>query len=122
MEVAHGQGQVFSERAITIDDTQRAAMGAVSRHVMLAIETIGVTARSVDFANNTLAKQVRGRACTTVFMHRFDDANEFMSRDALEGQVAACDLQVGIADTSLENADEGFSWLEIGSPVVLLKG
>jgi len=27
MEVAYGQGQVFSERAITIDDTQRAAMG-----------------------------------------------------------------------------------------------
>src|SRR5258708_35451490 len=74
MEVCNGQGQVFGERSITVENTQRGAVGAMGWPVMLAIETIGAMAGVVDFDDDTLPREEAARGCAGTCIHVFLDA------------------------------------------------
>src|SRR5947209_1456345 len=100
----------MSESSVTIDNAERCAIWAMSRHTSLAIPAIGTVTGSVNFANNALANQGRGRSCSRAFMHRFDNTYKFMPQDTLEGQVATGNFQVGVADTCLQDTYQGFAF------------
>src|SRR6266568_1315492 len=100
----------MSESSVTIDNAERCAIWAMSRHTSLAIPAIGTVTGSVNFANNALANQGRGRSCSRAFMHRFDNTHKFMTQHALEGHVATYDLQIGVTNTCQQDTYQGFAF------------
>ncbi len=68
-------------------------------------------ASGIDFANHALANQGGESSCPRAFMHSFDNTDKCVSQHALEIHIATHNLQVGVADTGLEDLDEGFPWL-----------
>ena len=59
-------------------------------------------AARVDFADDAFADQVRR------VRRFFDDADEFVSDRARKSGVTAHDFEIGIADSRLRDADQGF--------------
>src|SRR5205085_12219493 len=100
VQVGNGQGQVFSESPISIDNTQGGPIWAMCKHVLLTIRTIGAVTGSIDFAYHALPNQICWRRCSWTFMHGFNDADTLMSQDTLESQVTTCDFKIGVADSS----------------------
>src|SRR5579875_991325 len=109
VQVPGWQRQVLSERSVTIDDAQCAAVGAMCRHVLLAIKTISTVAGGIDFANHALADQGGERGGTGAFVHRLDHTNKFMPQHTPKAHIATHDLQVGIANSCQQDTYQGFS-------------
>src|SRR2546421_12964349 len=111
MKICDRESQVFSESPVSIDNTQGGPMWAMGKHVLLTIRTIGAVTGSIDFAYHTLPNQICLMRCSWTFMHGFNNADKFMSQDALEGLITTCDFKIGVTNTSLQDFYQGFPWL-----------
>src|SRR5579875_396317 len=121
MQVLDRQHCVFGKGTVAVDDSERCAPGAMGWHVMLAVEAIGAVAGGVDLAHDALPDKVAGQILSSLPIDLFNDANEFMPRHTLKIHIAAHNLQVGVADTGLEHANERLTIKGSGHGIVAIK-
>jgi hypothetical protein len=81
----------------------------MGRHTVLAVPAIKAVASSVNLANDTLADQALVAFLRKRTIDFFYYADELVARNALKSQIAARDLDIGVADTGYRDADEGFT-------------
>jgi hypothetical protein len=106
MQIHDGEGEVFRECAIVIDDSEYTSARAMSRDSRAAI-----TARLsnplpgagyVGFPDDPLPDP----ACILTAGDAFDFANKFVTERAMKIAVPAQDFDVGIADSGQAHANE----------------
>src|SRR6266568_4627301 len=90
-------------------------------HAALAGRAVRTMTGGVDLANDTFADQAGERSCSWAALHCFDDAHEFMAQHALEGHIATYNLQVGVANTRVSNANQGFAFNRSWYGIVAVK-
>src|SRR5947207_10162843 len=81
-------------------------------HILLAIPTIWTVAGGVNFSHDTLADQGTGGWDTRWIEYFLHYADKFMTQHSLKAHIAAGNFQVGVADTCLQDADQGFTFHE----------
>src|SRR5947209_3605390 len=94
VQISRGEHKVIGKCSVTVDNTQRGALRAMSRHATLAIRAVKTMASRIYFANDTLANQVGERSCSGAFVDGFDDTNKFMAQNAPKTHIAPHNLQV----------------------------
>ena len=91
IEIAFGQGQIFGESAGMFYDAEHRAIQAVPAEANGA--KFAMAAGKINFADHTLV------GCN-------HQTRKFVARNATKSVVAALKLQVGIADTRAQHADQ----------------
>jgi len=98
VEIAFGQREEFAEGAGVLYDAENSAVGAMASESALAPGAVGT--RQVDFAYDSFASE-----CWRVAFDNF--ADKFMAWGAQEAVVSALEFEIGVADASYQEADEG---------------
>jgi hypothetical protein len=109
VKILEGQGQVFRESAIVMDDAEHGAAGTVGLEAAAAElangpESVG-SARNVDFSGDATADPFGSPAGGHVA--NFGDlADEFMPGNAAKSVVAAQNFDIRVANSRQAYADE----------------
>ena len=102
MEIDLGEGEVFGEGAGVFDDAEDGAVGAMAAEGAAA--DTARAASKIDFPDDGLASPFGVVA--------FDDfSHEFMAWGAGKAVVAALEMQIRAADSSMAHADQGLARL-----------
>jgi hypothetical protein len=96
MQIGFGDQHGVGEGAVVVEDADDGAVGAVAGQS--AVAGIAVMAGAVDFPDDSLSGEF---ACA-------GDPDEFVSEDSAEAHVTVAQLQIGFADSGLEDVYRDF--------------